>query len=175
MDISDITASNLQDEIIASINVEEYREQVTKRMEDGGYMNILLGYPRSVFQDFEGSLRTKIDLVEADIRLVLEKNISSFNTYELDPGIYNFKDFSEALFNILEHDYPSSNSEIVIEYDDITMKTKFVFKIWHHRYTIRWKIVFNTVLGLNHGWDFKHYNEYTSQKIVNLSSTKKST
>ena len=42
-------------------------------MEDGGHMNILSGYPRSVFQDFESYLRTVIDLVEDDIRLVLEK------------------------------------------------------------------------------------------------------
>ena len=53
LDISDITAAGLQDDLIAPKNFEEYREQVTKRMEDGGCLNTLSGYPRSVFQDFE--------------------------------------------------------------------------------------------------------------------------
>ena len=30
---------------------------------------------------------------------------------------------------------------------------------------------FSTVLDFNSGWDYKHSNEYTSQKNVNLSST----
>ena len=32
---------------------------------------------------------------------------------------------------------------------------------------------FSFILGFNHGWDYKHYNEYTSQKIVFSSSTNK--
>ena len=30
---------------------------------------------------------------------------------------------------------------------------------------------FSTILGFTPGWDYKHYNQYLSQKIVNLSST----
>ena len=78
LDISDITATDLRDDIIGPIAIKEYRERVTKRMEDSGYINILSGYPRSVFQDFESYLRTEIGLVEDDIRLVLEKYNSSF-------------------------------------------------------------------------------------------------
>ena len=73
MDISDITAADLQDDIISTIIIEEYREQVTKRMEDGGYTNIVAGYVSSVFQDFESYLRTEIDLIEDDIELVLDE------------------------------------------------------------------------------------------------------
>ena len=80
LDFSDITATDLQDEIIGPNVIEQYREQVTKRMEDGGYMNILSGYRSSVFQDFEIYLRTEVDLVEDVIRLVLDKYNSSFNT-----------------------------------------------------------------------------------------------
>ena len=40
LDHSDITAADLQDDIIGPIMIEEYRDQVTKRMEDVGYMNI---------------------------------------------------------------------------------------------------------------------------------------
>ena len=35
------------------------------------------------------------------------------------------------------------------------------------------KSFFSSILGFTPGWDYKHYNEYISQKIVNLTSTKK--
>ena len=35
------------------------------------------------------------------------------------------------------------------------------------------KSIFSTILGFTPGWDYKHYNQYLSQKIVNLSSTNK--
>ena len=126
LDIEDITAADLQDEIIGPIIIEEYKEQVTKRMNDEQYMNILAIYTRSVFQDFESFLRTQIDLIEDDIKLVLDEYISNFIIYELQPGIYTFKDISEALFNILQTEYPQSNSEILIRLDDVTRKTKLV-------------------------------------------------
>ena len=140
-------------------------------MEDVGYMNILSGGPRSVFQDFESFLRTEIDLVEDDIRLVLHKYNSSFLTYELDPGLYTLKDLSEALFKILQHEYPSSNSEILIEYNDITLKTQLFVESGTIAIRFDGKSFFNTVLGFNHGWDYKHYKDYTSQKNVNLGNT----
>ena len=71
LDISDITAVDLQDDIIAPIIIQEYREQLTKRMEDGQYMIISSIYTSSVFQNFESFLRTQIDLIEDDIKLVL--------------------------------------------------------------------------------------------------------
>ena len=61
LDISDITDEDLQDDIIGPIIIEEYKKQVTKRMNDEQYMNILEIYTRSVFQDFESFLRTQID------------------------------------------------------------------------------------------------------------------
>ena len=54
-------------------------------MKDGKYMDILGFYIHSIFQDFESYLRTEIDLVEDDIKLVLDEYISSFNTYDLQP------------------------------------------------------------------------------------------
>ena len=69
MDISDITAGDLQDDIIGPNIIKENREQVTKRMKDDKYMHILALYTRSVFQDFESFLRTQIDLVEDDVNL----------------------------------------------------------------------------------------------------------
>ena len=35
------------------------------------------------------------------------------------------------------------------------------------------KSFFSTNLGFTAGWDYKHYNQYLSQKIVNLSNTNK--
>ena len=102
MDFSDITDVDLQVDILGPIIIDEYREQVTKRMEDVGYMNILAGYPSCVFQHFESYLRTEVDLVEDDIRLVLDKYNSSFVTHKLQPGVYVFKDTSEALFKFLQ-------------------------------------------------------------------------
>ena len=73
LDIEDITAADVQDDIIGPIFIEEYREQVTKRMEDEHYNNILAIYTSSVFPDFESFLRTQIDLVEVDIKLVSDE------------------------------------------------------------------------------------------------------
>ena len=70
LDIEDITAADLQDEIIAPIIIEEYKKQVTKRMKDDKYLNIVAGFVSSVFQDFESYLRTEVDLNEDDIKLV---------------------------------------------------------------------------------------------------------
>ena len=173
LDIEDITAEDLQDDIIGPIIIEEYNEQVTKRMNDEQYMNILAFYTRSVFQDFESFLRTQIDLVEDDIKLVLDEYNSSFNIYERQPGIYTFKDISEALFNILQIEYPGPSNVIVIEYDDITMKTKLVVRSGIMAIRFDEKSFFSTILGFTSGWDYKHYNKYISQKLVNLSNTNK--
>ena len=91
-------------------------------------MKISAGYHSSIFRDFESHLRTENDFVEDDIWLVLDDIISSFTTKELQPGIYTFKDLSGALFCILQPEYPASSSEIVNEFDDITLKIKLVVR-----------------------------------------------
>ena len=173
LDISDITTADLQADIIGPIIIEEYREQVTKRMKDDKYMKILAGYVSSVFQDFESYLRTEIDLIEHDIKLVLNEYNSSFITYELDLGIYTFKDISEALFNILQSEYSGPSNVIDIEFDDITGKTKLDVRSGIIAIRFDEKSFFSTILGFTPGWDYKHYNKYTSQKLVNLGSTNK--
>ena len=173
LDIEDITAADLQDDIIAPIIIKEYNEQVTKRMNDDGYMNILAIYTSSVFQDFESFLRTQIDLVEDDIKLVLDEYNSNFITYELEPGVYSYRDIAEAVFCILQSEYPQSGSEILIRLDDITRKTKLVVRSGIIAIRFDEKSFFSTNLGFTPGWDYKHYNQYISQKIVNLSNTNK--
>ena len=97
MDISDITASDLEDEIIGPIIIEEYRNRVTKTMKDDKYMDILGFHVSSVFQDFEHCLRTEVDLIEDYFKLVLDEYNSIFITYELESAIYTFKDIYEAV------------------------------------------------------------------------------
>ena len=69
-------------------------------MKDEQNMNILAIYTSSVFQDFESFLRTQIDLIEDDIKLVLDEYNSSFIIYELQPGIYNFKIFQKLFLTL---------------------------------------------------------------------------
>ena len=171
--IEDIKAADLQDEIIAPIIIEEYGKQITKRMKDDKYMEIIEGYSRPVFQDFESYLRIEVDLIEDDIKLVLDKYNSGFITYELQPGIYTFKDISEVLFKNLQIENPGHGNVIHIEYDDITMKTKLFLRSGIIAIRFDEKSFFSTILGFTPGLDYKHYNKYISQKIVNLSNTNK--
>ena len=91
-------------------------------------MSILAIYVGSVFQDFGSFLRTEIDLVDDDIRFVSDEKNSSFVTYEIEPSMYTFKDLSEALFNILQPQYPASSSVSVFEFNDNTIKNKLVVR-----------------------------------------------
>ena len=173
MDVSDITAADLQDDIISPIIIEEYRQQVTNRIKDEQYMRVLSIYVDSVVQDFESFLRTEIDLVEDDVELVLDEYKSSFNTYEFEPGIYTFKDISEALLKILQPEYDGYLNAIDFQCDDIAMKTKLDVRAGIIAKRFDEQSFFSNVLGFTAGWDYEHYNEYTSQKIVNLSTTNK--
>ena len=89
LDFEVITAADLQDDIIGPNIIEENKEQVTKRMKYKQYRNILAIYTSTVFQDFESFLRTQIDMIEDDVKLVLDEYNSSFITYELEPGFYS--------------------------------------------------------------------------------------
>ena len=142
-------------------------------MKDDGYMRILGSYIMSIFQDFGSYLSTEVYLVEDDIKLVLDEYNSSFISFELTPGIYTFKDLSEALFNIIQPEYPGPPNVIDIEFDDITMETKLVVKPGIIAIRFDEQSFFSTVLGLTQGWYYKHYSNYISQKFVNLSITKK--
>ena len=112
-------------------------------------------------------------MVEDDIKVVLDEYNSSFITHELEPGIYPFQDISDALFNILQLEYPGPSNAIVIEFDDITMKTKLVVRSGIISLGFDENSFFSSVLGFTPGWGYKHYSGYTSQRIVKLSSTNK--
>ena len=130
-------------------------------------------YTSSILHDFESFLRTQIDLIDDDIELVLDEYNSSFITYELEPGNYTFKDNSEALFNILQSEYPGPSNVIDIEYHGITRKTKLVVRFGFIAIRFDEKSFFSTIFGFTSGWDYKHYNEHISQKILYSGSTNK--
>ena len=46
----------------------------------------------------------------------------------LEPGVYTFKEISEALLKILQPEYEGYHNAIDIEFDDITMKSKLVVR-----------------------------------------------
>ena len=171
--ISDITATDSQDDITGPNIIDEYRGQVTKRMKDEQYVRISSIYTSSVFQDFESFLRTQIDLVEDYVKMVLDEFNSNFTNHEITRDIYNFKDISEALFNIFQSEYPGPSNVIDNEYDDITMKTRLVVRSGIIAIRFDEKSFFSTVLGFTPGYDYKQYNEYISQKTLNLGSTNK--
>ena len=75
------------------------------------------------------------------------------------------------MFYILQSEYPSS--DIFIRLDDITRKTKLVVNSSIIAIRFDENSFFSTILGFTPGWDYKHYNQYLSQKSVNLSSTNK--
>ena len=94
---------------------------------------------------------------------------SSFITYELEPGP---QDISEALLKILQPEFDGYFNAVVIEYDDIAMKTKLIVRTGFIDIRFDEQSFFSSVLCFTAGWYYKHYNEYGSERIVNLSTTK---
>ena len=103
--------------------------------------------------------------------MVLDEYKSSFITYEISPGLYTFKDFSEVLFNFLQSEHEANFNKIDIEVDDNTRKTKLVVRAGIIAIRFDEKSFFSTILVFTPSWDYKHYIKYISQEIVNLSST----
>ena len=180
---SHITDKHLNDEVLGRRIIDEYIKLSRERMNTDGYMLLLLDYGRSLFRDFESYLRIVVGLDEEDIQLILKEYNSHFITYELTPGIYTIQDISDAIQTFSGH-----KETIQLEYDDISMKTKILkFKNNKKRLfalgTLRFneKSFFHTLLGFTPYWDYKPTNSnrdvipgvYTSNKILNLSSTNK--
>ena len=62
----------------------------------------MAGYTSSMFRDFESNLKAEIDLVEDDIRLVLNEYNSIFVTYDSPPRTYAFHDLFEVVLRSLQ-------------------------------------------------------------------------
>ena len=114
-----------------------------------------------------------IDSIFQHFSLDLDEYFSSFDTYELEAGIYTLNVFSEALFYILQPEYEIFNHSVDIECDDFTRKTKLFVRPGIIAIRFDEQSFIRTVLGFNPNWDFKQYKECLSQKFVNLSTTDK--
>ena len=184
LNISHITNERLNDELLGQRIIDEYIKLSRERMNTDGYMLLLLDYGRSLFRDFESYLRIVVGLDEENIQLILEEYNSHFITYEITPGIFTIQDISDAIQTFSGH-----KETIQLEYDDISMKTKIILKFKNNEKslfalgTLRFneRSFFHTLLGFEPYWDYKPTNSnrdsipgvYTSNKILNLSSTKK--
>ena len=185
LNISHITNEHLNDKVLGPHIIEEYSKLSHEKINTDGYMILLLGYSRSLFRDFESYLRIVVGLEKEDIQLILKQYNSHFITYELAPGIYTIQDISDAI-----HIFSGHSEIIQIEYDDISMKTKIILKFKNNNGkakfglgTLRFdeKSFFQDLLGFSPYWDYKPTNfdhdaipgVYTSDKILNLSSTNK--
>ena len=105
--------------------------------------------------------------------MILDEYNSSFITYEISPGLYTFKDIFEVLLSFLQSDYEEYYNAVDIELDDITMENKLVVRPGFIAIRFDEKSFLSTILGFIPCWDYKKYNEYIGQKIVNLSTTNK--
>ena len=111
-------------------------------------------------------------MIEDNIRLVLNEYSSSFITYEIKPGIYTFKELSEAFLRNAPLCFNGFKNSINIEFNDIGMKNKLIVRpgITATRFD---KKSFSTILASTPHWDYKHYIEYISQEFKNSSTINK--
>ena len=174
LNISAITPYHLQHETLAPLIIKTFQELKLEKTSTDGYYILLTNYFGSPFRDFESYLRIVIGLGEDDIKLILKQYYSNFVTYEITPGIYTFKDISEAIYKIA-----GKRGSLKIIYDDVSMKTKLIFDYFS---SLRFnkKSFFHTLLGFDPYWDYKPKNGvnsdsgvYISNKILNLNTISK--
>ena len=168
---SDITPDLIDDETKGSIILEQHRKTYQEIKRTNPLIKVTHCCKNSVFQVFQSLLRTEVDLVEDDINLILNEFNSSFITYQLQPGIYTFTDFPEALSKNLQPEFDRCDNAIVVKLDEITLKTKLVASSGTIVLRSDEKLFFSTSLGFTPHWDFEHYIEYIIQKVINLSTT----
>ena len=101
--------------MIGEIIIEEYRKSYSEKMNEDGCTILFNGYFESVFQDFEGYLRTK-RASEDDIELLLKQYKSKFNTYKRIPGFYSKKYISDVLISL----------GCQVQHNDSSMKTNLL-------------------------------------------------
>ena len=173
LEVSDITATELQDELLGPNNIEKYRKEVSKRMKTNKYMDILDSYTTSIFREFESFLRTEVDLVQDDFRLVLNECNLNFITFELPSGFYIFKDLSDFILRDFQSKFKEVDRAIVIEFHGFSMTAKLLVRPGLIAIRFEEKSFFISILGFNPHWDYKFYKEYIRRKIPKISTKDK--
>ena len=164
LEISDIIATDLQDDIIGPNFIDEKREQVTKRMKNDESMRLLAVCNSSVFQDFESFLRTENNLVKDDIRLVLDENKSVYHL-KIRTRFLHFRRSFRGSSKIFQPEYEGYHVAIDIVFDDVTMKLELV--VGPSIIAIRFdrKSCFSNVFGFKPNWDYKISNKTLAKKL----------
>ena len=163
---SDMTPYHLQHETIAPHIVETFQKLRLEKSSTDGYYILLMSYLASPFRDFESYLRIVVELDENDIQLILKQYNSKFVTYDIAPSIYTIKDISEAVHTMGDHE-----RSIQFEYDDVSMKTKLIFKHFGTP-TFDDKSFLNTLLGFTPYWDYKPTNASNTYSLGVYTSGK---
>ena len=112
-----------------------------------------MGFARSPFRDFECYLIIVVGLDEKDLQLILKQYNSFFFFYEISLGIYTIRDNSEVVYTMGAH-----GETLKIEYDDITMKTKFIWTRFGSaigRIRFDENSIFKKFIGFTPYWDYK--------------------
>ena len=92
--------------------------------------------------------------------------MSSSTTNEVTKVIFTFEDLSDVLTRISQLGFAGFNNLIDIEFIDISMKTKLIVRPDIRASRFDEKSFFSTILSFAPHCDYKHYNEYISQKIL---------
>ena len=145
-------------------------ENLFQKRHNNPYIKLLAGYTRSIFQDFESFLRSEVNLVEGDIRMVFDEYISGFITYEKLAGFYTLKDLSEVFLRNFQLQFDGVDKTIEPDFDYISRKTETFVRPGILAIGFDEKSFSHSILGFNPHWDYKHYDEYIGQKIVKLST-----
>ena len=95
-----------------------------------------MGYARSPFHDFKTFIRIVVGLDEEEFQLILKQKFPEIVTFELPPGVYSIKDFSEAVFTkaiIMGQKKLNMNMymKIGFEYENKTYFDWFWVNIWN--------------------------------------------
>ena len=112
-------------------------------------------------------------MVEDHISLVLYEYIYFFIFHEIIPGVYTLKNLSEVVSRNSQLGFDGFSNSIDIEFNDVSIKSKLILRPEFFALRVDGKSFSNIVLGFNPHWDHKHYNEYISQKIINISTINK--
>ena len=138
--LEEITPNHHQVDILGPLLIKFYKTLKAEKSSTDVCFILLTNYAKSPFRDFESYLRIVIGLDEDDIHSVLNQYNSNFVTYEIPPGVYTIKDFSEAIYTIADR------VTLQIEYNDATTKTKLTLSPF---------VMFERLLGFTSHWNYK--------------------
>ena len=161
--------------------INAYKKLETEKRQTDGYYMLLLGYGKSLFQDFESHLPIVVGLHEDEVQITLKQYNEKLSTYQSSPGIYTIEDTSQAVYTMGDHE-----RTLQIEYDDDddSVKTELILTRFGRTFgmlRIDKKMFTHTLLKFEPYWDYKPTNAihadshyvYTSEKILNLSAIEK--